>query len=148
MNTNTRYMAYNGEGAEQGMYTLDEARAHFDDVEFDTETATITVGDALRPTGSDIDALAEELNRLYPSMVDSTPYGNGEPNASHVTHTDDMNETVTVGYVTAGGNTGEALFTVPFARVASLAAHLRSCQPAEGEDWPESIHTLVATFVG
>lgn len=40
-----RYMAYDGEGTEVGYLTIEEARAKYDDVEFDPGTKTITVGE-------------------------------------------------------------------------------------------------------
>jgi hypothetical protein len=46
MNTTTRYQTFNGEGLEQGMFTLAEARAKWSEVEFDAETKTISVDGA------------------------------------------------------------------------------------------------------
>jgi hypothetical protein len=49
-----RYQTYNGEGLEQGMYTVDEARAKWATVEFDAETKTISVDTELSGGRSDV----------------------------------------------------------------------------------------------
>ena len=57
-----RYMTYNGEGLEQGMYTLAEARAKWSDVDFDAETQTISVDGDYRLMAARVESIVGDAD--------------------------------------------------------------------------------------
>lgn len=85
-----------------------------------------------------INSIAAHIARQYPSQVDSTINGNGQPEAGYVGHepSDEhgrVSDWAIVGWFTAGGNAGDPVFSIHPDDLGTLEARLAALPDGELE---------------